>query len=357
MSKSRRKRRTGGRATPSPKSPVIKLLSQNHQAHGALGVINFVAHVASLSDTEGPPTLESGRAFVNLVAVERHRLAAAALAVVAEVWPIEEVRQKAQDEVAARSNQLSGVVRDLDQTHVSAVWRLTDEYRDSEVLLIELDIGGRRPATLAAMTDRFQRSWVELAVYDSDAEQAAEKFEQVATTSGGPRRIFEQVDLEDSRVEIWLLTACRNVEGEDSAPMFLRWIARLLDVDVEFPAIPKFNREASDDAELDVSIELDEFLTTRSGRAWTGEQFDGLIDQLSQYEWGSAAMRWSPARVEDFLLFSDRSSFEGQALAIPALLRGWVTHCAGVVRQRKPLLLAVLAEIDRCEPEFFADAA
>ena len=33
----------------------------------------------------------------------------------------------------------------------------------------------------------------------------------------------------------------------------------------------------------------------------------------------------------------------------------WVRHCATRMGQRKPLLKAVLDEIDRCEPMFFAD--
>jgi hypothetical protein len=321
----------------------------------------MVLSVAQLAgccqDDGGESSVDRGRSFVRVVGNERSKLGAAALAAAAEIWPDEEVRVAAQSALAARRGQLSGVLRDLGQTSVSEVWRLTDEYRDSSVLLIELDIGGRLTATLAAASDRFRRGSVEFTLCSVGAEEAASHF-HFEPGPGDPRRLLEQVSKEDARFETWMLTACRDMEGEPSDAIFFKWVARLLDVDVQFPDVPRFDRRPDDDEEPpDAISELDAFLSGAPGRAWSAESFVGLIDYLESQEWGDGALRWSPARVERFLFSSGLFELGGNVHAMPALLRGWVTHCATVMAQRKPLLQAVLEEIDRCEPEFLADVA
>lgn len=288
---------------------------------------------------------------------DHSKLAAGALAALAEIWPDEEVRTAAASALANRRSQLSGALRDLDQTCVSEVWRLTNEYRDSSALLIELKVGGRQVMTLSARSDRFHRSSVELGLRAASAQDAAGLF-SVAPSPGGPRRILEQLSAEDARFETWMLTGCRRVDGEPEAVIFFEWVARLLEVDVQFPKMPRFNRDSDDeDEQPDASSELDAFLAGTPGRAWSGEPFVELVEHLERNEWSTGAMRWSPARVERFLFSADLSDLDANILAMPGLLRGWVTHCANVMGQRKPLLRAVLDEIDRCEPEFLADAA
>lgn len=354
----KRNRRRGGRVNAGPQGPLTQLLRQNHQAHGALGVINFVAHLAVPQDEKDTaPSAQRGRAIIRMLDEDRSKVAAAALAVTAAIWPDEEVRAAAGTALEARRGQLSGVMRDLDQTCISEVWRLTDEYRDSSALLIELKIGGRKATTLAALSYRFHRSSVEFSVLSVGAGDAAQHFD-VKPSPGGPRRILEQLSIEDARFETWMLTACRNIDGDPGAATMFRWVARLLDVDVQFPEIPRFNRQAEDEDEHpDVSNELTTFLAGTPGRAWSGEPFMELVDYLESNEQGAGAMRWSPARVEHFLFSPDLFDLWDNVLAMPALLRGWVTHCASVMGQRKPLLRAVLEEIDRCEPEFLSDAA
>lgn len=160
-----------------------------------------------------------------------------------------------------------------------------------------------------------------------------------------------------------MLTSRSKVEGEQAAKTLLSWVARLLEVDVEWPEFPKFltsdeyRDDEGDHDELDIENELNSFLWGEDGSSWQSDHYDEVIDHLRGYESGSRKMNWSPARVEDFLMFTDHDYAGSYAYVLPALLRGWVAHCARVRRQRKPLLMEVLSEVDRCEPEFFRDAA
>ena len=354
----KKNRRRGGRVNSAPPDPLTQLLRQVHQAHGALGIVRSIAQFAARCQDDGEKSLvDRGHAFVRVMSNERSKLGAAALAATAEIWPDEEVRVAAGSALAARRSQLSGALRDLTHTSVADVWRLTDEYRDSSVLLIELSIGGRLTATLAAASDRFCRSSVEFTLCSVGAEEAAGHF-HFEPSPGDPRRILEPVSTEDARFEAWMLNSYCHIEGDPGDAIFFKWVARLLDVDVQFPHVPRFDRRPDDDEERpDAISELDVFLSGTPGRAWSAEPFAGLIDYLESQEWGDGALRWSPARVERFLFSPELFEVDGTVHAMPALLRGWVTHCASVMGQRKPLLRAVLEEIDRCEPEFLADVA
>lgn len=363
MSKSHRKRRRrNGRVTSNP-TAATTLLRQNYQKYGSVGIVNLAAHFAGQASNgddeeprDGPRRILRGKAFVQLMAKERSKLGAGALAAAAEVWPEPEVRDLARDLLAQRRNQLSGMLRDLGETTVVGTWRLTNEYRDVSVLLFELAVVGRHLATLAVTTEENSR-WIEVLLLNPPAVEAAEQFDLTTDQPGGPRRIFQQLEREDARFEAWILSGRRQREGEPAAGVVLGWVARLLDVDVEFPAIPSFNRTHDVDGELDFEDALHDFLWSEVGGRWGDECFDELVDHLRSFESSAQSLRWSPARVEYFLLFQMHGLEDGHAYALPALLRGWVAHCATVTRQRKPLLRAVRAEIDRCEPEFFVNAA
>ena len=366
MAKSKRNRRTGGRTTPrgTGGSLAAQLVGKAYQEAGALGLLIVTAQFAhrcqqrdEAADVDGPSNQRSGEVFVSMLAADKSKLAANTLAAVAQVWPEPSVRAAADAALANRKTQLAGLLRTLDKTTVENCWRVTDEYGDSHVDLFEISLGGRQALTLAAQAYAYQPSWVELVLLGATAHEATDSFE-CGDQPGNPRRVTRQLTARELRFEAWMLTSKRRVESDhDAAPVVLAWLTRLLDVDVEFPAIPKFDHEIGDELDdddyVDVREELDNFLHEPAGRPWRADAYDELIDHLLSYEWGERAMRWSPGRVEDFLLFTSYDEVENSH-ALPALLRSWVGYCAQVHKQRKQLLVAVCADIDRCEPEFFA---
>lgn len=364
MANAKKKRRRSGRTTAKsePQSPMMKIAAENYRMNGALGLVGVVAHIANWDvkrsaskDTDVAfSSADIGRAFINEASAIHHKLGAQALACIASVWPDEQVRAAATTAVKGRSNQPAGINRHLDRTFVRRGIRLTDEFRDSEVLLFEFALAGRQPMTLSANTHAFRRGWVEFALFDKDAETAADNFVFDADQPGHPRQIVEPLTENELRWEAWMLGSHKRTEGEQCGPILRSWLARLLDVDVEFPEVPKFEFPDAEEDGPDVADELDTFLSTEARRVWRGEVFEDLIDHLLDYEYGDRAMHWSPDRVEDFLLFHwAPENAEVPYHALPALLRQWVQHCAAITRQRKPLLSAVSDEIDRCEPEFF----
>ncbi len=363
MGKSKRHRRTGGRTTPKGQGGSIAapLVGKAYQKLGALGLLVVIAEFAATCEernaedgSSSEPASSSGESFVKLIASDPSKLAAGVLAAVTQVWPDETVRLAARESLKARHRQLAGALRTLDNTKVVAGLRVTDEYRDSEVLLFEISLGGRQTLTLSAVTDAYKRSWVELELFKTSAQKAADSF-HCPDQPGNPRRITEQLTKGQMRREAWMLTSRRRVDAaHQAAPVVLAWLARLLEADATFPEIPEFDEltDDIDDDYIDAADELGAFLFEPEGHPWRGDSFDELIDHLASYEWGERSMKWSPSRVEDLLVFANHAGVEN-VHALPALLRSWVRHCAAAHRQRKPLLRAVLAEIDRCEPEFF----
>lgn len=363
MSKSQRKRRRRKGSAGSSSSPETKLLRDHYQKDGALGIIALVAHFLEPSETNGSPSKdqprsERGLALVHLVACVQGKLGAGALAAIAEISPDHEVKTRANQLLRERRKQLPGALRRLSEVKVAGSWRLTNEYRDGQVLFLELRVSGDFLLTLAVVTEDNIRG-AEVMLFCLPVSEAAETFDITSDVPGGPRRIFEQLSHDETRFETWMsLSRRRHLHGEPSAAVVLDWAARLLDVDVEFPQLPVFDSNPNEDNdEFDVEEVLSDFLVTEVGQSWGADHFDELVDHLRCFEWGDSALRWSPSRVEQFLLFHHHDLEDGNAMALPALLRSWVGHCASVTGQRKPLMRAVLAEIDKCEPRFFADAA
>lgn len=368
MGKSQRERRRQRRRKAAAEdSPIQAILRLHHQKYGALGLISCVAHLAAEDNPESAAELMAeadplakrtkGLNFVKVLENNPSKLSAGALAAIAEIWPDELVRQSANESLQHRRTQLSGLMRTLGSTNVACVWRLTNEYRDSEVLLIELAAMGRHVATVAAITDSLRRGWMSVDVLATTAEASADGFSLDYQGHTEVRQVFEEVAIEEARHEIWMLTARKRVEGEPAGRTLLGWCAKILEVDCPWPEIPEFGPVDFDDGGIDFEDELSTFLWSNEGRSWSDDRFDDVIDHLRMYESCERELLWSPARVENFLLFTNHDETGGYAHVLPALLRGWVAHCAKVRRQRKPLLMEVLAEIDRCEPRFLADAA
>ena len=368
MGKSRRHKRKGGRTTPkgtqrsqgTNASAATTFFGPTYQKTGAIGVLLATAELAARAEdpdhADRPDTVTTGSALVGLMQDDPSKLAGNVLAAISNVWPNEMVREAARTAAVGRQNQMAGLLRTLDAAAVECAWRLTDEYGDVAVHFFELRSGGRFLFTLAAQTHEFRRSWVRLELLNVPAEQAPTHYVP-SDEPGKPRSITQKLTRRELRFESWSLTSRREIESENPAnPVILSWVARMLEVDVEFPSLPDFGPSDVDDSDeqcLDVAAEIDAFLLSGGGRPWRSIAYEELVDHLGDYEWGARAMKWSPARVEDFLLFQEHD-LDVSAQALPALLRQWVRHCAKLMGQRKPLLKAVLDEIDRCEPLFFA---
>jgi hypothetical protein len=367
MAKKRRKR--GGRTTTPialPGNPLMSGLVRQHQQSGALGVVGQMALMLGRSEW-----IDAEPSFIAKIMDSLDgRVGAMALATIGQMSPDADERSTALALVDTRRTQLSGVFRRLDQTIMGDCQILTDEYSDSELVLIEMQLGGNTAVTIVAQDDLLWSGWPLVAeLFACSAQDALERLELDARP-GKPRRVTRPLSQGDLCRRVWELRQRRRVEDSSViGASMLAWAARLLEVDVAFPEIPfeKFQVVSDPDREEADLDEHDDLVFERFGESrfagdWCRYPTAEIVDYLVGYAADRGRMgqlEWSPARVRHFF---DRGTETDDiepplAAMFPALLRAWVRFAAEETGQRKPLLQCVLAEIDLQEPQYLASLA